>query len=232
MHIPWFARLTHFYPNLQTTIGIPILIVIVRVITRLVALTALGNPPESVQSGNYGNPPNAMWWLKQSVIYFCGLMGMKFVVLVIFMVFPWLPHVGDWALGWTEGNEKLQIFFVMMLFPLIMNALQYYIIDSYIKKQETQIEDETGAGVGGTVVYEELSASEGDGSDGEGEDTTKANGRGSRVRMARRDSRSDRGSRDFEYDPAVDGDSQTVIGSSASRTSNGGALPKELLPPE
>ncbi|KXX80535.1 hypothetical protein MMYC01_202598 [Madurella mycetomatis] len=200
---------------IDTTIGIPILIVIVRVITRLVALTPFGNPPES------------------SVIYFCGLMGMKFVVLIIFMVLPWLPHVGDWALGWTEGNEKLQIFFVMMLFPLIMNALQYYIIDSYIKKQETQPEDETGAGVGGTAVYEELSASETDGSDGEeDEDTTKTNGGGSRVRMARRDSRSDRGSRDFEYDPAVDGDSQTVIGSGANRTSNRGALPKELLPPE
>lgn len=207
-----------------------------RVLTKLVALTPLGSPPESVQSGHYGSPPNAWWWLKQSLIYFCGLMGMKLCVLVLFMLLPWLPHVGDWALGWTEGNEKLQIVFVMMLFPLIMNALQYYIIDSYIKENETApVDGETGTG--GTVVYEELPASETDESGEEegadDEDAQKsvvasAAARGSRLRMARRNSATGRSSRDIEYDPAVDGDSQTVIGSTSSR----GALPKELLPHE
>jgi hypothetical protein len=209
------------------------LIVIIRVITRLVTFTPLGQPPESIQSGHYGNPPNAWWWVKQSVIYFCGLMGMKFCVLIIFMMLPWLPHVGDWALGWTEGNEKLQIVFVMMLFPLIMNAMQYYIIDSYIKKQEAQVDGEAGAGTNEAVVYEELSSSEADESDEDADqDAAKTPGSGSNVRMARRDSATERPSRDFEYDPAVDGDSQTVIGSNSSRTSNRGVLPKELLPPE
>ena len=49
------------------------------------------------------------------------------------MVLPWIAWVGDWALRWTEGSEALQIAFVMFVFPLIMNALQYYIIDSFIK---------------------------------------------------------------------------------------------------
>jgi hypothetical protein len=211
----------------------------VRVLTRLVALTPLGSPPESVQSGNYGSPPNAWWWLKQSLIYFCGLMGMKFVVLVMFMMLPWLPRIGDWALGWTEGNEKLQIVFVMMLFPLIMNALQYYIIDSYIKKQEVLADDgevgSAGAGGSGPVVYEELAVSESDGSDDEDDDDGDARksvsnnaGRGSHLRMERRGSATGRP----EYDPAVDGDSPTVIGSSSSRTSARGPLPKELLPTE
>ncbi|KAK4148953.1 vacuolar membrane protein-domain-containing protein [Chaetomidium leptoderma] len=226
--------------GIDTTMGIPILIVIVRVLTRLVASTPLGNPPESIQSGNYGTPPNAWWWLKQSLIYFCGLMGMKLVVLVMFMVLPWLPHIGDWALGWTEGNEKLQIVFVMMLFPLIMNALQYYIIDSYIKKQEAVVVDgEAGAGAGGPVVYEELAVSETDESGDEEEDdgnddarkTTNAS-RGSQLQMARRNSATGHTNKDVEYDPAVDGDSQTVIGSSSSHVSNRGTPPKELLPRE
>lgn len=209
-----------------------------RVLTHLVAYTPLGNPPESIQSGNYGTPPKAWWWLKQSVIYFCGLMGMKLFVLILFMMLPWLPHIGDWALGWTEGNEKLQIVFVMMLFPLIMNALQYYIIDSYIKKQESlAADDEAGAGAGGTIVYDELAVSETDDESGDDEDEDEAgksanNGGGSRLRLARRDSATGRPSRDAEYDPAVDGDSQTVIGSSSSRMSRRGTLPKELLPKE
>ncbi|KAK4105555.1 hypothetical protein N658DRAFT_512978 [Parathielavia hyrcaniae] len=220
--------------GIDTTIGIPVLIVIVRVLTRLVAFTPLGNPPESIQSGNYGDPPNALWWLKQSLIYFCGLMGMKLCVLFLFMMLPWLPRIGDWALGWTEGNEKLQIVFVMMLFPLIMNALQYYIIDSYIKKQDVlAVDGEAGAGAGGTVVYEELAASETDESGDEGDEDGDASkpaaaGRGSHLRMTATDSAPGRSSRDVEYDPAVDGDSQTVIGSTSSRR----VLPKELIPPE
>jgi len=89
---------------MQTTVGIPILIVIVRVTTVLVSYTPLGKPAESIQSGNYGNPPNAWWWFKQSIIYFVGLMGMKICVLILFMALPWISEIGDWALGWTEGN--------------------------------------------------------------------------------------------------------------------------------
>ncbi|KAL2180457.1 vacuolar membrane protein-domain-containing protein [Thermothelomyces heterothallicus CBS 202.75] len=225
--------------GIDTTLGIPILILIVRLLTRLVALTPLGSPPQSIQSGNYGTPPNAWWWLKQSIIYFCGLMGMKLVVLVLFMMLPWLPRVGDWALGWTEGNEKLQIVFVMMLFPLIMNALQYYIIDSYIKKQEALTADgNAGAGAGESVVYEELAGSDSEADSDETDDEDDARkslntGRDSPLRMERRDSVTRRrSSRDAEYDPAADGDSQTVIGSNSSHVSSRGTLPKELLPTE
>lgn len=58
---------------------------------------------------------------------------MKLCVLVIFALLPWIAWVGDWALRWTEGNTALQITFVMFVFPLVMNALQYWIVDGFIK---------------------------------------------------------------------------------------------------
>lgn len=61
---------------------------------------------------------------------------MKACVFVIFQLCPWIVRVGDWALKWTEGNETVQVFFVMLFFPVIMNALQYYIIDGFIKNQK------------------------------------------------------------------------------------------------
>jgi hypothetical protein len=70
------------------------------------------------------------------MIYFLGLMGMKICVLIVFLVLPWISRIGDWALRWTEGNEQLQVFFVMLFFPVVMNATQYYIIDSFIKNQK------------------------------------------------------------------------------------------------
>jgi hypothetical protein len=112
------------------------------------SLTAIANPPESIKSGNYGQPPKATWWLKQCLLYFVGLLGMKFCVFVIFTLCPWIAVVGNWALRWTEGNEAIQIAFVMLIFPLIMNAFQYYIIDTFIKHNRPAAKDEGGGGRG------------------------------------------------------------------------------------
>lgn len=76
-----------------------------------------------------------MWWMKQSIIYFFGLVGMKTCVVIIIHVLPFIVEIGDWALKWTEGNTAVQIIFVMLLFPVIMNAIQYYIIDIFIKRK-------------------------------------------------------------------------------------------------
>jgi hypothetical protein len=100
----------------------------------LASYTPLANPLESIESGNYGDPPRWGWWFKQSVIYFMGLLGMKICVFFLIQTVPLIVKVGDWALRWTEGNTAVQIIFVMLLFPVIMNAIQYYIIDIFIKK--------------------------------------------------------------------------------------------------
>jgi len=60
---------------------------------------------------------------------------MKACVFLIFQICPWIIDVGNWALRWTEGNETVQVIFVMLVFPVIMNAIQYYIIDGFIKNQ-------------------------------------------------------------------------------------------------
>jgi hypothetical protein len=59
---------------------------------------------------------------------------MKICVFFLIQLLPFIVKIGDWALRWTEGNTALQIIFVMLLFPVIMNAIQYYIIDTFIKK--------------------------------------------------------------------------------------------------
>ncbi|KAI1143485.1 vacuolar membrane protein-domain-containing protein [Hypoxylon sp. FL0543] len=212
---------------IDTTLGIPILIILLRVFTGLVAYTPWGKPPESILSGNYGNPPNAWWWLKQSFIYFCGLFGMKICVLIIFLILPWISRVGDWALKWTEGNERVQIVFVMMLFPLIMNALQYYIIDSFIKLKETEHERlQSEDGDGRDPFDDALIDSDEEGSiSGESNQSMKL----SSSKTFKRSQKGPDGGRE-EYDPDLDG--QTVIGSSRSHEDRGKLLPKELVPPE
>jgi hypothetical protein len=209
---------------------------LLKVTTGLVAYTPFGKPRESIESGNYGNPPSTWWWFKQSVIYFCGLFGMKICVLILFLILPWLSRVGDWALRWTEGNERLQIFFVMMLFPLIMNALQYYIIDSFIKKKEQGEEPETSG-------HQRLATDDHDDDhrdpfadaladsddDYEGSDSGESS---DSVKMSKMKDSSKKGSAEDreEYDPDFDG--QTVVGSSRSHDGKGRIIQKEMLPHE
>lgn len=111
------------------------MVIILRIINHLALYTPLANPPESIESGNYGNPPSAIWWFKQSLLYFISLSWMKICVFFVIQMLPFIVKVGDWALRWTEGNTAIQIIFVMLLFPVIMNAIQYYIIDTFIKKR-------------------------------------------------------------------------------------------------
>ncbi|KAI1814100.1 hypothetical protein GGS20DRAFT_436298 [Poronia punctata] len=218
---------------IDTTIGIPILIILLRVTTSLIAYTPWGKPIESIQSGNYDHPPRAWWWFKQSIIYFCGLFGMKICVLLIFLILPWISRVGDWALRWTEGNERLQIFFVMMLFPLIMNIIQYYIIDSFIKKKETEHGGMLPAEVDVRDSFDSDNGvdSEDESISGESSESvqmlrpSKSSGNrksGSRIGNGRKNSHE-------EYDPELDG--QTAVEGSSNEERNKKLL-KELVPPE
>jgi hypothetical protein len=154
---------------------------------------------------------------------------MKICVLIIFLVLPWISKVGDWALGWTEGNERLQIAFVMMIFPLIMNAMQYYIIDSFIKKKEGATEtaasgherlpgedpdDERRAFGEDAEVGEELLTGT-NSEDDEDDDRRRDGGEARRGGKKQHRHRLSLGGED-EYDPDKDGEAPTVIGSASS----------------
>ncbi|KAI8331008.1 vacuolar membrane protein-domain-containing protein [Chlamydoabsidia padenii] len=95
------------------------------------------------QSGVYGQPPLLQQikpWLKQLSIYTLSLLIMKTLVVLLFHLCPWLEDFGFWVLGWTAGNYKLQVAFVMLIFPLVMNIIQFWIIDTIVKHKDiTQI---------------------------------------------------------------------------------------------
>jgi hypothetical protein len=172
-----------------------------------------------------------LWWLKQCFIYFCGLAGMKICVLALFLLLPWLARVGDWALKWTEGNEKMQIVFVMMLFPLVMNAMQYYIIDHFIKKKEDKndhqplpSDDHDADGHNHAFDAELLDSDDEDeraGSEGSADSMRMSKTRASQVKGLHRQEQHE------EYDPDLHG--QTAGTGELGRDK---VLPKALVPPE
>ena len=163
-------------------------------------------------------------------------MGMKFCVLIIFLVLPWISRIGDWALKWTEGDEVLQVVFVMLVFPVIMNATQYYIIDSFIKNQtpdhdrlpsEDGEEDDDGEEHRTGAEYEDpVSGSSDEINSGDEDDDEVLAKVDEEVVKSKRghSSGSKRGNRKEtlksgtkDYDPFLDGESSpTVVGSAST----------------
>ncbi|KAF9325989.1 hypothetical protein BG006_010555 [Podila minutissima] len=90
---------------------------------------------EGLRTGEYGNPPQIQRWWKQTLVFSLGLVVMKIVVVIV-LTWPFLFTFGEWVLGWTLQNEKLQILFVMLILPLSLNICQFWVID-YILKQKT-----------------------------------------------------------------------------------------------
>jgi hypothetical protein len=179
------------------------------------------------------------------LIYFLGLLGMKLCVLFIFSICPWISWIGDWALRWTEGDPRIQVFFVMLLFPLIMNAMQYYIIDSFIKDPtdsnnlerqpivDTDTDDDGTRRPRGISTFEEsLTGSEDTLLSDDDEEIEPKGSKGPGVRIHDSDSadealiRKSRTSKPkvasrglVEYNPATDGDyTPTIVGSSSNST--------------
>ncbi|KAG8931962.1 hypothetical protein FRC02_001842 [Tulasnella sp. 418] len=85
------------------------------------------------QSGSYGNPPSLVFWAKQAAVYIVAIVSMKLVVLIVFTLFPSTFRVGDWLLSWTGGRGQVQVVFVLGIYPIFMNILQFWIIDSIVK---------------------------------------------------------------------------------------------------
>lgn len=161
---------------------------------------------------------------------------MKICVLIIFITMPWISKVGDWALSWTEGNEKLQIAFVMMIFPLIMNGLQYYIIDSFIKKRESSDADSLDDDERGQFrpLRPDVDSLEDLDSDGDADDEAPLVDKAAARTRTRARNGGRNGPNGEEYDPDLDGDANTITGSSSSTTGGKPSTPvtTNLLPKE
>lgn len=87
-------------------------------------------------------------------------------------------------LRWTEGNEAVEIAFVMFIFPLLMNGIQYWIIDNFIMDKSGA---QSGGGVGGgeyeRVGHDGDESWDGDGDEEVGGDVVVGKGDGEQERL-------------------------------------------------
>lgn len=116
----------------DTTIGIPILYFFICCITEILKRGKI----TGIESGEYGNPPNFQNYFKQFSIYILSLILTKFSIYIIMVIFPIVADIADWLLSGLDKYPDLQISFVLLIFPMIMNVFQYYVIDNLIQSKE------------------------------------------------------------------------------------------------
>ncbi|KAF5333530.1 hypothetical protein D9611_002706 [Ephemerocybe angulata] len=117
---------------IDTTLGVAIIYGVLHLLT-FVLSDKMGL--KGFESGVYGKPPSLKYWLRQAAIYAVALTTMKFFVIALLVFFPGIFKIGDWLLSWTWTGEgdALQVIFVMGIFPIAMNILQFWLIDSIVK---------------------------------------------------------------------------------------------------
>ncbi|KAJ9123903.1 hypothetical protein QFC22_000693 [Naganishia vaughanmartiniae] len=88
-------------------------------------------------------------WAKQLGIYLTALLIMKIFVLVLFAftLDPILLPLAGWILNWMRTWS--QVVFVMAIFPLFMNIIQFCLIDSLIKGRELGSDDDQASSEAG-----------------------------------------------------------------------------------
>ncbi|KAG9317801.1 vacuolar membrane protein-domain-containing protein [Chiua virens] len=91
---------------------------------------------KGLKTGQYGNPPSVTYWVRQTAVYVFSITTMKLLVVALFAVWPRISSMGDWLLSWANG-ESIQVIFVMGIFPIFMNILQFWVIDSIVKASTT-----------------------------------------------------------------------------------------------
>ncbi|KAI8067936.1 vacuolar membrane protein-domain-containing protein [Gongronella butleri] len=90
---------------------------------------------------DYGAPPflfNQLGrWAQQTIVFLLAALAMKLCQLWAFLCVPWFVDAGQWLLSLTiddQGQDaRMQIIFVMLIIPLVMNCIQFIVIDSMIK---------------------------------------------------------------------------------------------------
>lgn len=92
---------------------------------------------EYLQLGNYGNPPRITSWLLQLGVWTSIVLIGKIVVLCILIQFM-IPFNSGLQKVFIifSGHPKLELFVVMILIPMILNVLQFWITDTCLKRVE------------------------------------------------------------------------------------------------
>lgn len=89
-------------------------------------------------SGVYYGPQKWIHWRDQVLAWIAVMTLVKIVILFFMWIFSeFLAFWGRILFNPLQGNIRFELLFVMIIFPGFLNVIYFWIIDSYIKAQDT-----------------------------------------------------------------------------------------------
>ncbi|KAG9407264.1 hypothetical protein AC1031_001954 [Aphanomyces cochlioides] len=93
--------------------------------------------------GFYGNPIRTSVWLAQLAMWIVIVLTAKIIIArFIYALETPLNNFGNWLFDPLSDYPKVELLFVMVACPCLMNALQFWITDNFLKKPAAKSDDD------------------------------------------------------------------------------------------
>jgi len=115
------------------------------VVLRHVEHVILSRYGVDVASGNYGDPPEWRRFVQQLLVWLYVVVVCKVMTTMLeYLLEEPLAAFGLLILSPLCFNPHLELFIVVVLLPLILNAFQFWVVDSYLMSKDVLLEKEEG----------------------------------------------------------------------------------------
>ncbi|XP_075215433.1 store-operated calcium entry regulator STIMATE-like [Lycorma delicatula] len=121
---------------------------------------------DAINFGEYGKPPSARIWLVQCGLYVFLMFTMK-IIITLLMQFSFWENVRDLMLS-PITNEYLELALVMLIIPLFVNSLMFWVIDDFLMKRTVEAKRQKGLLQTVKVHYHKLTRHEDNADDDDG----------------------------------------------------------------
>lgn len=104
--------------------------------------------------GDYGNPPQLCVWFPQLIVWMCIVVIAK--LLTLYMLFQFIFPLNDIisvVFSVFHDKPEIELVLVMIIIPTIMNTIQFWVTDTFLKKQvddevaDSELDEELMSGV-------------------------------------------------------------------------------------
>lgn len=102
-----------------------------------------------LEMGDYGDPPQLSLWIPQLLLWLTIVIVGKILTLFLLMAFiTQLDAALTFLFQGLKNHPKVELLMVMVIIPTILNSAQFWITDTFLKKQDHA----SNAGVDGNVI--------------------------------------------------------------------------------
>lgn len=129
----------------DTIVGTCINFLFLSIVEKLINSYCSPNIAEYLRFGSYGNPPSIYHFIPQITIWLSIVMVSKFIVLFVIVEFIYqLDSIVGSVFKFTQIQSvpKIELLVVMIVIPMILNAIQFWVTDTVLKKTSTDMINE------------------------------------------------------------------------------------------